>query len=93
MKKGKKRESAKALVIDANLRCDRIYPIENTARQISELQTVGFKLNKEQAIQLARVLLAVTQDWDEIDLTGWRFNKRSSDDTHILTVTRPLYSK
>ncbi len=85
-----KRESAKRFVIDANLRCDRIYRTENTARQISELKTVGFKLNKAQALQLARVLLAVTQEWDEIDLTDWRFNKRASDDTYIITVTRPV---
>ena len=85
-----KRESAKRFVIDANLRADRIYPTENTDRKIAELQTVGFKLSKQQALQLARVLLAVTQDWDEVDIIGWRMNKRASDNTHIVTVTRPL---
>jgi hypothetical protein len=84
-----KRESAKGFVIDTNLRCDRIYPTEKTARTIADLQTVGFKLSKEQAIQLARVLLAVSQDWDEIDITGWRFQTRASDGTNIVTVTRP----
>jgi len=85
-----KRESAKQFVIDANLRCDRIYPTEKTARKISELQTVGFKLNRQQALQLARVLLAVTQDWEEFDITGWRSSKRASDGTHSVTVTRSV---
>jgi hypothetical protein len=84
-----KRESAKQCVIDANLRCERIYPTEDSERQISNLKTIGFKLSKSQALQLARVLLAVTQDWDEVDVAGWRFNRRASDGSYILTVTRP----
>jgi len=84
-----KRQSAKGFVIDTNLRYDRIYATENTARTIAELQTGGFKLNKQQAVQLAHVLLAVSQDWDEVDITGWRFKTRASDGANIVTVSRP----
>jgi hypothetical protein len=82
-----KRQSARSISIDGNVRCDRVYPTEDTKRTVEDLQTVGIKLNKEQAIQLARVLLAVTQDWDEIDITAYRFRKRQDDGTYVITVT------
>ena len=81
------RQSPRAISIDSNVRCERIYPTEDTKRTIADLQTVGIRLNKEQAIHLARVLLAVTQEWDEIDITGYRFRRRQDDGTYLLTVT------
>ena len=66
------RRSVKSLTIKPNLRCQRIYPVEGTKREVEALVTVGFKLTRQQAIDLARVLLAVTQDWEEIDITGFR---------------------
>jgi hypothetical protein len=81
------RQPARAISIDSNVRCDRIYPTEDTKRTIADLQTVGIRLNKEQAIHLARVLLAVTQNWDEVDITGYRFRRRQDDGTYLLTVT------
>jgi hypothetical protein len=65
----------------------RIYPTENTRKNITELQTVGFHLSREQALHLARVLLAVTQDWNEVDITGYRLERRRSDGTYSITVT------
>jgi hypothetical protein len=82
-----KRQSARSISIDGNVRCDRVYPTEDTKRTVEDLQTVGIKLNKEQAIHPARVLLAVTQDWDEIDITAYRFKKRQDDGTYVITVT------
>jgi hypothetical protein len=70
-----------------HVRCQRIYPVEDTNKNVAELKTVGIKLNREQAIHLARVLLAVTQDWAEIDITAYRFEKRKADDTYYITVT------
>jgi len=81
------RQSPRAISIDSNVRCERIYPTEDTKRTIADLQTVGIRLNKEQAVHLARVLLAVTQEWDEIDITGYRFRRRHDDGTYLLTVT------
>ena len=81
------RKSPSAISIDSNVRCKRIYPTEDTRKNVSELKTIGIKLSKDQAIDLARVLLAVTQEWHEIDITGWRYDKRKSDDTYRLTVT------
>jgi len=82
-----KRQTASAVGIDTNVRCLRIYPTEETKRSVSELQTVGIRLNKEQAIHLARMLLVVTQEWDEVDITAYRFEKRQADGTYRLTIT------
>jgi hypothetical protein len=54
-----KRQSAGAVSVDTNVRCLRVYPTEGTKRTVSDLQTVGIRLTKEQAIHLARVLLVV----------------------------------
>lgn len=82
-----KRQSAGAVSIDTNVRCLRVYPTEDTKRTVCDLQTVGIKLTKVQAIHLARVLLAVTQEWDEVDITAYRFEKRQEDGTYRLTIT------
>lgn len=81
------RKSPKSITIDPNVRCQRIYPVENTNKNVRDLKTVGIKLTREQAIHLARVLLAAAQDWDEIDITAYRFKKRQSDGTYHITVT------
>jgi hypothetical protein len=83
----KKRQSASSVSVDTNVRCQRVYPTEDTKRTVAELQSVGVKLSKEQAIHLARVLLVVAQDWDEIDITAYRFDKRRDDGLYRLTVT------
>jgi hypothetical protein len=59
----KKRVSASSLKIDTNVRCQRIFPVEDSpaTKKIADLKTVGIKLSKEQAIHLARVLLAASQ--------------------------------
>jgi hypothetical protein len=44
-------------------------------------------LNKDQAIELARALLAATQEWEEIDITAYRFEKSRADGTYLVTVT------
>ncbi|MBZ5647162.1 MAG: hypothetical protein LAN37_08080 [Acidobacteriia bacterium] len=81
------RKSPRAISINPNLRCARIYPVENTKKNVQDLKTIGIKLTRDQAIDLARALLAVTQDWAEIELTGYRFDKRKTDGTYHLTVT------
>jgi hypothetical protein len=45
-----KRQSASAVSVDTNVRCSRIYPTAETKRNVSDLQTVGVRLTKEQAI-------------------------------------------
>jgi hypothetical protein len=82
-----KRQSASAVSVDTNVRCRRVYPTEDTKRTVSDLQTVGIRLTKDQAIHLARVLLMVTQEWDEVDITAYRFEKRQEDGTYRLTIT------
>jgi len=81
------RKSPSSIAIDPNVRCSRIYPIEDTVKDVKDLKTIGIKLNKDQAIHLARVLLAVSQEWDEIDITAYRFEKRKKDGTYHITVT------
>ena len=81
------RKSVTSIKVDPNARCLRIYPTEQTQKSVKDLKTVGIKLSREQAVHLARVLLAVTQEWDEIDLTAYRLKKRKSDGTYQMTVT------
>ena len=81
------RKSPKSITINPSVGCLRVYPTENTNKNIKNLKTVGIKLSKEQAIHLARVLLAVTQEWDEIDITAYRFKRRKTDGTYYITVT------
>jgi hypothetical protein len=85
-----KRHSPRAISIDSNVRCARVYPTEDSKRTVAELKTIGIKLNRDQAIHLARVLLAVTQEWDEVDITAYRFAKRQDDGTYKLTVTSAI---
>lgn len=82
-----KRKSASSVAVDTNVRCLRVYPTEGTKRAVADLQSVGIKLSREQAIHLARILLVVTQDWDEVDITAYRFDKRREDDLYRLTIT------
>jgi hypothetical protein len=81
------RRSAKAVTINANVRCQRIYPVAGSSKTIEDLDTVGFKMSRTQAIDLARVLMAVTQDWEIIDVTGFRLKQRKSDGTFPITIT------
>ena len=88
-KKTSQRKIARSISVNSNVRCQRITPVEDTKRTIENLKTVGINLNKEQAIHLARVLLAVSQDWDVIDITAWRLEKRrKKDGTYRVTVTK-----
>ena len=82
-----KRQSASVISVDTNVRCLRVYPTEDTKRTVSDLQTVGIRLTKEQAVHLARILLVVTQEWEEVDITAYRFEKRQEDGTFRLSVT------
>jgi hypothetical protein len=84
------RKSPKSIQVDANVRCQRIYPVEDTRKEVSQLKTIGIRMTRDQAIHLARVLLAVSQEWRMIDITGRRFKKRQSDGTYELTVTSNL---
>lgn len=81
------RKSLKDIVLSTNLRCLRIYPVKRTNKTVSELKTIGIKLSKQQAIQLARGLLAASQDWNNIEITGYRLRRSQSDETYPLTVT------
>ncbi len=81
------RVSSKRLSIDPNIRCLRVYPTEDTAKNVKSLKTVGVRLSRDQAIHLARVLLAGSQSWEKMDLTAYRFERRKSDDTYHITVT------
>ena len=80
------RRSAKSVKIDTNVRCNRVYLVEETNKNVRELKTVGMKLSKDQAIHLARILLVVSQEWEEIDITAFRL-KRRADGSYQITVT------
>ncbi len=82
-----KRLTINQVIVPPNLRALKVYPLEDTAKTIADLKTVGIKLSKDQAIALARVLLVASQDWDEMEITCYRKDKRSLDNTYSITVT------
>lgn len=85
--KEKKRLTATSVKVRPSVRALRIYPVEETKTTIETLDTVGIRLSKRQATHLARVLLATSQDFEEIDLCARRFKRRQSDGTYEVTVT------
>lgn len=81
------RRTVTSIKLKPDVRALRVYPVEGTKRSIDELQTIGLRLSAEQAIHLARVLVAVTQDWPEVEICARRFKQRQSDGTFEVTVT------
>lgn len=81
------RKSSKSIILDSNIRCSKVYPKENSNKTMNQLKTIGIKFTKDQAIQFARVLLAVCQEWEDIDITAYRMKKRKTDDTFPITIT------
>jgi hypothetical protein len=82
-----KRKASTSIRVNPNVRALRVYPIDGSKKTIDELNSVGIKLSRDQAIHLARVLLAVSQDWDELEVTAYRLAPRKSDGTFSVTVT------
>jgi hypothetical protein len=74
-----------SLTIDTHIRCKQIYPKEKEAAY-KDLATMGVKLSREEALHLARAILAATQEWEEIELVVHRFDKLQSDNTYLLSV-------
>jgi hypothetical protein len=87
-----KRKTVKSLTISQKVKCSHVIPMEGSAKTIENLKTIGFTLDREQAIQLARILLAVTQEWDTMNVTVFR-EKRKLDGLCNLTVTNLQKSK
>lgn len=86
MAKQKSRRASSSIRVNPNVRAMRVYPIEGSNRTIGELNSVGIKLSRDQAVHLARVLLAVSQEWEEVEVTAYRLAPRS-DGTFSVTVT------
>ncbi len=86
MSKDSMRQSPRSIILNPNVRCQQVYPTPGSNRSLQTLQTFGIKMTREQAIHFARVLLAVTQDWEEIEITVYRLKQRK-DGTHQITVT------
>ena len=51
-----------SLTIDTHVRCRQIFPQEKAAAY-KELETMGVRLSREEALHLARAILAATQEW------------------------------
>ncbi len=81
------RKSARSITLDANCRAMRVYPVEGTTKDVASLTTIGLRLTKEQAAHLACVLLAASREWDEMELTAYRKERRKADGTYHITVT------
>ena len=82
-----RRVSAANVRLNPNLRALAVYPQKGTAKTMTTLQTVGIRLSREQAVDLAKLLLALSQDHEQVDITAGRDSKRKSDGTFKVTVT------
>jgi hypothetical protein len=80
------RRAASHLKIDSPIRVQRVYPVEGTKKDLKTLKTVGLRLTKDQAVHLAITLLAASRNWEMIDVTAYRLDRRK-DGTHHVTVT------
>jgi len=74
-----------SLTIDTHIRCLQVFPKEEDAAY-KNLETIGVRLSREEALHLARAILAATQEWEEVELVVHRFDKRKSDNTYLLSV-------
>jgi len=74
-----------SITIDTHIRCRQVFPPENQAAY-KDLTIMGVRLSREEALHLARAILAATQEWQEVELVVHRFDKRTSDNTYLLTV-------
>ncbi len=55
-----------------NTNCLKIYPVEGSVKELSDLKTVAFVLSASQAIALATNLLNAARNASQIDVTGFR---------------------
>ncbi len=73
------------LGVDLRCRCLKVFPPPD-AEAYRDLATLRFRLNREQAYQLARALLAATQDWEEVEVVVHRFERRPRDGAFLVSV-------
>lgn len=64
----------------------KIYPVQDSTKDLSKLKTVAFVLSADQAIELATNLLNAARGAKEIDVTGFR-------ERNLITVTSPPDAK
>lgn len=79
------KKTLSSLTIDMHVRCQQVFPQESEAAY-RELKTMGVRLSREEALHLARAILAATQEWEEVELVVHRFDRRPSDRTYLLAV-------
>jgi hypothetical protein len=83
------------LTVNQNVRCEGIIPgpeephtgcpAGHSSRWKGD--TIAFHLTKAQAIDLAKVLLVGSQEWNTMSVTAFRRDRRKADGTYPVTVT------
>src|SRR4051812_14201732 len=95
------RQSVKQLTVDQNVRCKSIIPDPDEPRTECSAghsvrwkgDTIAFHLTRQQAVDLAKVLLVGSQEWESMTVTAFRRQKRKSDGTYPVTVSATSMSK
>ena len=74
--------------VDLIISCMHIYPYPREESRIpfSELEVVGLRFSRDQALKLAAALREATPGWEGIHIIGCRFEQRDTDDTPLITV-------
>lgn len=78
-------KSIKSIEISSGTKCERIYPVK-PKEDGSLHETVAIKFNKEQAIELAKLLLIAAGEWDQIRVTAFR----SSGQVSVVTEEKDI---
>src|SRR5262249_10425746 len=89
------RQSVKQLTVDQNVRCQSIYPDPDEPHTACpaghsarwKADTIAFQLTRQQAIDLAKVLLVGCQEWESMTVPAFRTQKRKSDGTYPVPVS------
>ncbi len=80
----KKRKATSSIKIDPNVRCLRIYPVEdnrNSTKTIAHRRPWASNCRASRRFILLACSWPLRQEWDEMDITAWRVYKRQSDGT------------
>jgi hypothetical protein len=78
-------KTSTSITLDPQARSKRL---SKTPKPGADLKSIAITISREQATQLAKALMDASQEWNEIDIHGYRPSKRQTDKskTYHLTI-------
>ena len=75
------------MAIGSIVGCQEIYPVENIDKNCFDLKTIGAKLNKGTSGTSCKGTMGSDPGMGRNGYTGYRFDRRQSDETFRLKIT------